>query len=83
MTSQLPNGLGSGSVIAVDFSALGDPQSWQLWRSVLRAAFGLELDADVRLRSIRLSQWFQYRGDGEEFAEFWKRVTSVLRNAEF
>src|SRR6266403_1365661 len=56
MTSQLPNGLGSGSVIAVDFSALGDPQSWQLWRSVLRAAFGLELDADVRLRSIRLSQ---------------------------
>jgi len=39
------------------FSALGDPQSWQLWRSVLRAAFGLlELDADVRLRSIRLPQ---------------------------
>lgn len=25
-------------------AALGDPESWQLWRSVLRAAFGLPLD---------------------------------------
>ena len=27
-------------------AALGDPTSWQTWRAVLRAAFGLELNRD-------------------------------------
>ena len=50
-------------------AALGDPDSWHVWMSVLRAAFGLELDADeLKLFQTVAGIPYNYSRDGQRFS---------------